>query len=286
MPLTVISHFWNEEFLLPYWLRHHVPLFDHGVLIDYTSTDRSVEIIHELAPHWEVRPSANAWFDARDVDAEVMAVEREFAGWKMVLNTTEFLLGQDVPLFVRWLEKYRPDVMGVWGFDLALVDAVEECEKTVTEAPLHLQRFRGYHPKGERSRLLHRHPDGRYDTGRHTTPLVPKVLDDSLFVLWLGWSPMRYIRGRKLQIQERVPVRDRAAGLGKQHVVSPAALESAYWREAARAYDLLEAQPTYRELIMSLAYREGISLDPLKQPQLSPEPAPTPSLDESSSSSG
>src|SRR6516164_5807036 len=54
MPLTLISHFWNEEFLLPYWLRHHLPLFDHGVLIDYTSTDRSVEIIHELAPHWEV----------------------------------------------------------------------------------------------------------------------------------------------------------------------------------------------------------------------------------------
>src|SRR4051812_48551649 len=108
MPLTVISHFWNEEFLLPYWLKHHYPLFDHGVLIDYASTDRSAEIIHELAPQWEVRSSANVWFDARDVDAEVMAVEREFNGWKVALNTTEFLLCPDLRLFVRWLEKYRP----------------------------------------------------------------------------------------------------------------------------------------------------------------------------------
>ena len=79
MPLTLISHFWNEEFLLPYWLRHHYPLFDHGVLLDYASTDQSVEIIRALAPRWEVRPSRNQWFDARDADAEVMEVEREFA---------------------------------------------------------------------------------------------------------------------------------------------------------------------------------------------------------------
>lgn len=83
MSLTLISHFWNEEFLLPYWLRQHYPLFDHGVLIDYASTDRSLEIIRELAPSWEVRPSANPWFDARDCDAEVMTIEREFAGWKI-----------------------------------------------------------------------------------------------------------------------------------------------------------------------------------------------------------
>jgi FkbM family methyltransferase len=38
---TLIGHFRNEEYLLPWWLRHHVPMFDHGVLIDYSSTDAS-----------------------------------------------------------------------------------------------------------------------------------------------------------------------------------------------------------------------------------------------------
>ena len=44
----VISHFFDEEFMLPWWLRHHRELFDHGILIDYASTDRSVEICREL----------------------------------------------------------------------------------------------------------------------------------------------------------------------------------------------------------------------------------------------
>jgi hypothetical protein len=267
MPLTLISHFWNEEFLLPYWLRHHLPLFDHGVLLDYASTDRSVEIIRELAPHWEIRPSANEWFDARDADAEVMAVEREFSGWKMVLNTTEFLLCDDLGNFLARLEKERPEVMGIWPFDLGVIDTPEESGQAVTHQPLHLQRFHGVHHRGDRSRLLHRHPDGRYDTGRHTTPLVKKVLEEQLFVLWFGWSPMYHIRGRKLQIQKRIPSRDRAAGLGKQHLLNHLELEAAYQRAAARACNLLETHRNHRELIETLARRTGMSLPQRQEPE-------------------
>jgi hypothetical protein len=260
MPLTLISHFWNEEFLLPYWLRHHYPLFDHGVLIDYASTDRSVEIIRELAPGWEVRPSVNTWFDAREIDKEVMAVEREFPGWKMVLNTTEFVLCHDLALYVRWMERYRPDVAGVWAFDLVMVDPLAERDKEVTAAPLHWQKRWGYHSGGMRTRLLHRCPDGRYDTGRHSTAQVAKVLDDSLFLLWFSWCPIRYITGRKLQIQQRIPARDRADGLGKQHLVSPEGLESVYRQEAGRAYDLWETHPPYKDMVQALAHKAGVSL--------------------------
>ena len=263
MPLTLISHFWNEEFLLPYWLRHHHPLFDHGVLIDYHSTDRSREIARELAPGWEVRPSTNEWFDARDADVEVMAVEREFPGWKIVLNTTEFVLCHDLALFVRRLEKDRPYAAGVWGFDLTMVDVLAERDDGVTAAPLYFQKRWGYHSRGDRSRLLHRQSDGRYDTGRHTSPLVPKVLDDGLFLLWFGWCPIRHVWGRKLQIQQRIPPRDRAAGLGRQHLRTPAELEATYRQEAARAYDLLEVHAPYRELIWALAARAGLPAPPL-----------------------
>jgi hypothetical protein len=260
--LTLISHFFNEEFLLPYWLRHHVGLFDHGVLLDYGSTDRSLEVIRELAPGWEVRRSRNPHFDARDVDAEVMDVEREFTGWKVVLNTTEFLLCHDLPLYVRWMEKYRPDVQGVWAFDLAVVDPPSERDGEVTQAPLYFQKRWGYHPTGNqsRSRLLHRFADGRYHAGRHATPLLERAPDDGLFVLWFGWSPMRYVVNRKLQIRQRMSERDRAEGLGRQHLLTPESLEAAYRQEAARAYDLLEAHPSYRELIQALARKQGISL--------------------------
>jgi hypothetical protein len=33
--ITVISHIFNEEYLLPFWLEHHRTIFDHGIIIDY-----------------------------------------------------------------------------------------------------------------------------------------------------------------------------------------------------------------------------------------------------------
>ena len=51
---VVISHFFNEAYLLPWWLEHHRQIFDHGVLIDWSSTDGSADICRQLAPGWEV----------------------------------------------------------------------------------------------------------------------------------------------------------------------------------------------------------------------------------------
>jgi hypothetical protein len=260
MTSTLISHFWNEAFLLPFWLRHHLPMFDRAVLIDYGSTDGSREIIKQLAPDWEVRTSRNEWFDARDADAEVMAVEREFGGWKMVLNTTEFLLSYDLALYVRWMARYRPEVEGVWAFDLIVVDPLSERDREVTDAPLHYQKRWGYHGGGGRSRMLHRCADGRYLGGRHKSPIVDRVVDDGLFLLWFGWSPMRYIRERKLQIQQRISARDRAERLGKQHIVTPEGLEAAYRQEAARAHELTRVYPAYKELLYALAKKDGVPL--------------------------
>ncbi len=96
---TLISHFYNEEYLLPWWLMHHTKLFDHGILINRGSTDRSVEICRQFAPNWEVRDSKVPEFDAILVDQEVMDIEKEVNGWKMVLNTTEFLCCLDKEAF-------------------------------------------------------------------------------------------------------------------------------------------------------------------------------------------
>ena len=56
---TIISNIWNEEYLLPWWLNHHKDLFDHGIIMDYQSTDSSVEIIKDICPTWEVVTPTN-----------------------------------------------------------------------------------------------------------------------------------------------------------------------------------------------------------------------------------
>ena len=90
---TIITHFFNEEYLLPHWLNHHKKYFNHGILIDYDSTDESVNIIKEICPDWQIIKSKNEMFDAKKCDDEVMEIEQNISGFRICLNVTEFLIG-------------------------------------------------------------------------------------------------------------------------------------------------------------------------------------------------
>ena len=93
MKKTLLCHFYNEEYMLPWFLNHHKQIFDHGVMIDYHSTDRSVEIIRELCPTWDIVTSRNPNFQADTIDTEVNDIEAGIDGWKICLNVTEQLIG-------------------------------------------------------------------------------------------------------------------------------------------------------------------------------------------------
>jgi hypothetical protein len=93
MKKTVLMQCFNEEWILPWWLNHHKEIFDHGIIVDYHSTDRSREIVNEICPTWEVRTSRNPDYQADNVDAELMDIERSLDGWRMCLNAPELLIG-------------------------------------------------------------------------------------------------------------------------------------------------------------------------------------------------
>jgi glycosyl transferase family 2 len=259
-PLTIFCHFHNEEFLLPYWLRHHQRLFDHGVLVDRASTDRSAEIVRELAPTWEVVQSRNPVFDARDCDLEMMELERQHEGWKMVLNATEFLFHDDLRGHLAEREGVDRDsaasVLRVRC--ITMVDRVEERGAPVTGEDLFFQRFHGYFGETafpDYSRWLHREADGDYGFGRHATE-HPSTLDPNLLVLKFSWSPYEYVKARKLQIQRAIPESDIRAGMSWQHLVTPEELDLQYLEHAARAEDLRTTEP-YASTLERLRRRFG-----------------------------
>jgi hypothetical protein len=219
---TVITHFYNEEYLLPFWLNHHKKYFDNGILIDYDSTDRSVNIIKEICPNWTVIKSRNRKFNALEVDGEINEIEdnHNLKGWRIALNVTEFLLGNYKSL----------DLIGDNDFQNILVPAYvmvdtkeNEFKEINPNVSIFEQRYHGINPRTDdslfrirRSRKLTNfyspHPIGRHHDTYNT---------DEFGVFWYGLSPLNESQiKRRLQIQHRISHSDIAKGFGIHHIIN------------------------------------------------------------------
>jgi hypothetical protein len=271
---TLICHFWNNAWILPYWLRHHTRLFDHGIMIDHGASDGSVDIIRKLAPTWEVRKTQKCIdnFVAKDADQEVMAAEREVKGWKMVLNVTEFLLVKNLHNYINVLPG---DVRGVTTSGVVLVDMPWALDDPVSDEPLFLSKTYGYFeyelgkkpedygiPGVWRSRLLHNYADGQYEIGRHVTH-VEHIHDPRLFLAWTGWAPYHHIKAMKMAVQTRIPSHEFEQGFSVQHqLATENDLLEKLRVEQERSHDLL-ADKNYLAALRALGLkpRFGRSLD-------------------------
>lgn len=201
---TVITHFHNEEYLLPWWINHHKQLFDYGIMINYASTDRSVEICKALCPpHWLIVDSVNHYFDAKSNDAEVKMYEKSVEGFKMTLTTTEFLL---IPNHLNHLADFmtRSDINYVATCGVCMVDMYPE-QIARYDTPLFKQKhhgmIRGYVDPCmdiidnfyiRYGRYFHNKPYGHYLDGRHYLNDVGEdkiFLCSELFILKYKYAP-------------------------------------------------------------------------------------------------
>ena len=140
---TIVAPFRNEEYLLPFWLKHHREVFDHGVMIDDHSTDASRDIIRELAPHWEIVPSRKKDWDPIDEDFERMTHEARFEGWKITLNITEFLCAESLEKVEARVEK--EGLQGAHARGVLMADPLgETLPPPSPEKPLVEQRVFGH----------------------------------------------------------------------------------------------------------------------------------------------
>ena len=214
-PATVISHVFNEAYLLPFWLEHHRTIFSHGIIIDYASTDGSMDIVRRLCPTWDIRASANAYFDAVLVDREVMEIEESVTtGFKIALNTTEFfVLHSDAPM---------PPPDGNTCLEVPCI--IPFADNPSAQMPRSLaDLFSGIclaaqTPHTRTPRYMHSYPNGAYTTGRHGTHHQYSRATDACIV-WMGFYPWnsRFVH-RKLQIQYRMPESDKIIGYGFHHL--------------------------------------------------------------------
>lgn len=209
MKVTVISHIYNEEYLLPTWLDYHKKIFTDGIIIDYNSTDRSVQIIKEICPEWKIIKTGNKDFEAIKVDEEVMEIESTIDGYKIVLNTTEFLISTKRLEFILKEDMYAITPLSVARTDVNKIISTKYFINNMTQFKYN---WRFGH------RFIHKHKNGNYSVGRHTSHHF-SVETNEIYIAWVGFYPWNeYMLNRKLQIQTQIPLSDKEKRLGYQHI--------------------------------------------------------------------
>jgi nucleoside-diphosphate-sugar epimerase/2-polyprenyl-3-methyl-5-hydroxy-6-metoxy-1,4-benzoquinol methylase len=253
----LISHFYNEEALLTQWIRHHAPLFDCAVLIDYHSTDRSRDILKREAPaSWNVVYSQNREFGAVAIDAEVAGYENSFDNhhWRLALTTTEFLntVGlrrKDNPTF----QQLQDSAVAIRIPSVTVVErengSLSPSGHTQRPSVSLLRDKNTYYFQGDAgsstvltaeeeryvnnhyNRFMHRVRDfhNPYHVGRHEFK-HPSVLQN-MHILKYVYAPFPEMYSRKLQIKTRMPESDKQFGFGHQHLVEYDQLDADYRRK-------------------------------------------------------
>ena len=240
---TVLTHFYNEEYLLPFWIDHHNRIFDRGILVNHRSTDRSVEIAQKMAPDWLVIDSKTVDFDAPSCDTAMYDLEGLLpkGEWRITLNTTEFLFGD-----VDVLQDFNHEVQYLIASH-CMVDMDTEKEPTNDELLVKQKAFGippekthhsmhpAHHLAFRRFRSIHNH-QVPYGVGRQFGHGPPDI---NLWPLWYNNCPWNDpMKARKLQIQSQIPEHNKQRGWGFQHLFPIDRMEEDYQAMKEHADDL------------------------------------------------
>jgi hypothetical protein len=210
---TLISHVYNEEFLLPFFIEQHYSKFDHGIILDFGSTDNSKSIIEKLAPKWQIIDCSEYLFDAIKLDNLITDLESDIQGICITLTVTEFLIGdprlvsKEVIIPTVSLLRLPEDP------EIRLGQKFHEVYKNGIfpfHPQLHSETEWMARKKGRRISVL-RSP---YPRGRHFD-----LLGDSLLLIYRVSNCLanEHMIKRRLQIQNKIPDSDKALGYGVQH---------------------------------------------------------------------
>lgn len=211
--ITVLTNIYNEEYLLPYWLDYHKDIFDHGIVIDYRSNDASVEIVKSICPNWEIRTTVNEAFEASKIDEEFMNIEKTLDGYKIVLNTTEFLT-QSTKEKLRDILENKKDVCLELTCYAVYSNKKDFYPRTLNDM---FQNIEYVNDKIRLKRYLHSYENGNYTIGRHSTYLNSTPID-KISIAWLGNYPYNdRTLERKFQIKKNIPHCDIQNGRGFHH---------------------------------------------------------------------
>jgi hypothetical protein len=254
---TVITHFYNEEYLLPWWINHHKKLFDYGIMINHNSTDRSLEICKELCPsNWKIVDTTTNDFDAQAIDNEVKEHETTVEGFKIALTVGEFLLTSmslnDVNDYMQKNNANYLKTHAVCMVDENLKDLPTHSKSLIEQK--HHGMINNYTANDVNSgltndlyyilysRYYHNMSSGCYSIGRHALHNnTGMITSDSIFTLKYKFCPWNENMTKRIeQFGKRINKRDAQENRGTHFLMDPEWYESEHCHLAKQAYNLTE----------------------------------------------
>jgi hypothetical protein len=204
---TLLAHIYNEEQLLPLWLEHHSKYFEEGIIVDFASTDRSRDILAEY-PQFKVYDSKIEYFGVIELDAMMTEFERPVIGKRMVLNLSEFLIGDP--------ERAERDLFIP---SVSLINMPFDKEFDWSQQ-FYEQRKYGISYEQDfgmrRSRILANSLPS-YPIGRH----YDTIDNDGFIIIHVASCLVNEaMYKRRLQIQNKIPQKDIDRGYGFHHMIT------------------------------------------------------------------
>jgi glycosyltransferase involved in cell wall biosynthesis len=229
---------WNEERIIPFFLRHYEPLVDRIVVYDDNSTDRSVELLC-ASPKVELRPLRRGV--ASFLDAHIALFEtcwqesRGCADWVCLADLDEFLFHPSWHNYLAAQKDAGITILPAIGYDMVSesfpsADAALATTLTRGQRDFHLDKTALFAPDAieQINHIVGRHRCS--PVGRVVSPAENQVQLRHYKALGLD-----YVLARTHALAERLTADDRARGWSTHYLRDDDAIRAQFREQLAQA---------------------------------------------------
>ena len=120
MQIDLYALCWNEARMIPFFLRHYLPIVDRMVILDNQSTDDSVELLeHDRIHVRDITFDGDSLIDAlKDVYNRFWKESRGTADWVIVCNLDEHLCHRDLRAHLQQLAHHGVTAVQAQGWQM------------------------------------------------------------------------------------------------------------------------------------------------------------------------
>jgi glycosyltransferase involved in cell wall biosynthesis len=238
MSIHLYAACWNEERIIPFFLRHYGPLVDRIIIYDDQSTDRSVELLR-ASPKVEIRSlrrEAESYLDAHLVLFETCWQEsRGRADWVCLVDLDEFLFQPDWHHYLAAQKSAGVTIIQALGYEMVSENFPP------TGAALAKSFIRGYREIHLDKTALFA-PDAieqiNHSVGRHRCSPVGRLVPPARYSSQLRHYKtlgLDYVLARTHALAGRLTGDDRARGWSSHYLRDDDSIRSHFHEQLAQA---------------------------------------------------